>query len=205
MAEDKEQEKQKTKCPCCGANTYDADPNIDNETVDHFLSCIMTGVSFWKEYKLFDGRLSIEITIPRNEKRDELFATLTKLQNFYTPQGQSEHMLLTTLLGRFLYVRKITFDKKLATERVYDIAKHVDNMCAVIQQKCDDILALPKAKLPALQDVYKQLLMKTENTASVSGVPTQLLDKIIEQHNALYKQLVTRGLDQPFWKGIKLA
>lgn len=192
-------------CPCCGQPMKEEDCEVSVQTLEHFLSCAMTGVSFWKQYGVFSNRVKIQVTIPCAEDRDQLFAALTKLQNVFAPAGTNQHLLLTNALGRLLYIKKITFDRGTADQHVYDIKQHQKDMCLLIIRKCQELTALPADKRPALQDVYKQLLMKAENESGISGIPGQLLDSVIQQHNTLFKKILKQGLDKDFWEGIKRA
>ena len=49
-------------CPCCGKPTLTRPVKINDELLDHYMSCIISGVPFHRTYDIYGGKIRVTVT-----------------------------------------------------------------------------------------------------------------------------------------------
>lgn len=183
--------KQKRICPCCGQRSLDHIPQIDSDTVDYYIACMMTGQPFTKDYKLYNGRLNIKVASISDQLITKAVQVTAVLNRSNLDQKVQQALIFITY--RLIPIKQICIfsggQKTIFTPQA-TVIKSIDKLLAY-QDNLDDA-----AK------VYCQQVI---NPKACSTVPVKILDKVVGYHTQLMQALVEHGLDQSFCDSIQHA
>ena len=198
-----QQQDNKTFCPCCGQRTFNKHTKIQDNLLNHYLACMMTGTQFWRDYELYDGKLRIRATIPAYSRLKDIQVLLGQLRaRVGTPQGAELSSMFTELqfvLRRLLSIQEIQIrDPNGMGNRV--IKRTYDIVVNALKQGLQGNGDWQKLKA-ALTTAYTYV--RDAHTGVV--VPFQLLSSVADAHALIYSTITSAGLDENFWQGIKLS
>lgn len=179
----------KIYCPCCGARTLQKKKDLSQDTIDYYISCILTGEPFAKEYKLYQGKVVLTVTSVIDSylhKALEVTALLHK-----SNLDQSIQQALTFLTHRLLPIKQINIynqgNKVLITPQ------------ASVLQAMDKLINYEEDLNKAVQ-AYSDTIT---NPKVCSNIPVMLIQKVVGYHIQLHNSLIQLGLDQSFCASIQ--
>ena len=188
--EEKEQEKQLEICPCCGKPTLEPDKvQLSNQIVDHYLTCVLTGEPFAKDYYLFNNKLRIRITSLSDETLDTMNLLTSKFNFLQQDSLRDAYRLFVERLFTFLPIVSISI-KVNGEQKVKDIQAIVKPLLKEAIEHVKDQEWLSKS--------YSLLL----DPQTVFQVPKNVLDKVSASHLKLQKFLETQSSAKNFFQGI---
>ena len=190
------------RCPCCGKNTLRTPLNVNHELMDHYMSCVMTGVPFWHDYPLYNGKIILRITMldkNRQQLLDRISLVLEMLGD--STDSQQEKLKvnqLRVLLRNLLHIEHV----KMAngpSMKVWSVATSLEDKISAILEQEDQKAHHISA------DAFNELYDLCHNPAVVTGLSEQLISVAIDTHYRLSSILIAAGIDENFWDGIELA
>lgn len=192
-------------CPCCGKPTLLRPVEIKGELLDHYLSCMISGVPFTHTYPIYKGKLEVTITVLPNEKMYSMRSGLTAVDALHSklPDNEVLNKNIKTLLQLYCCVSAVNINMP-GVAKLLQPEETAQDICKQLKTLQLSFAAGSVSK----EDVEKELdkYYATLTSASVvSAVPIAVLGALIETHNKLYDILIDAGFDTNFWKGIELA
>lgn len=191
-------------CPCCHKPTLEAPVKINNDTLDHFLSCLLTHSPFFYTYKLFDGKIKVTCT-ELNESDKSLSKNVsTELSDLVINGVLEEQKGIAIANTIYLMMRlkdiEVSTHEATLTYQPQQIASvaTTELLDCVNKYKEDKN---PKNIIDAIDECYK----KVTDPNLVSSVPMSMLATVQETHASVYSLLLDSGFNENFWKGIELA
>lgn len=195
-----------TICPCCGKATLPSPAKPNEQLMDHWLACIVTGTPFTHTYNVYDGKLAITVS--------QLTPDMAKIVNnietiINIAQKKPDANTITSELSSIISTAKTVItimDIEMTTKnnhKLYHPNEVVTNV--------SDILTKIKYDLSINDSIepYKETLLNCYKTITskdlISGVPAQIIFSVLQTHNNLSTILMDSGFDSNFWKGIELA
>ena len=196
----------KVICPCCKHPTLSTPIEVEGALLDHYLSCIMTGVPFSHTYPIYKGRLSVTIAQLSSAEAATMQNALSVLDYCSHMLGDSHKELLDDLTGLVkLYVGVSSISMKQATGTKLITPRDIVLMvCGSLSDMKTDLLMGNTQPEAALEELVKYNL-KLRDTSLMSAVPSRLLADLLKAHNNLYAILMEAAFDTNFWEGIELA
>lgn len=192
-------------CPCCGKLTWNGHFNVEPDLVDHWLSCMMTGVPFSHTYELYDGKLKVDACALHEELidlLDELDTDKSVMCGYPEMTNDLQAMLdkLVRSAKILIYIQKI----RVATSGVTNTYKPQDVVREVIKQ----LTKLRKDTFEertteGLEESIKGLMKQLTSASSISALPPTVLFVITDTHSRLAQELESMGFDTNFWAGIR--
>lgn len=184
-----ENKQQKVYCPCCGQQTLDAYTQPDQQTVDRYIACLLTGEAFSKVYSLYNGKITIQVS----NLTDRLTTKAMKATAIISRSNNQEVLKqgLGYLTYRLLPIKNITVYGN-NEKRIYlvqdQIIKAIDNLL-----NSDDNI-----------DVAVQTYSNRVTSPQLfSNIPASILDKTVGVHSHLVNSLIKLGMNQSFYEGIQ--
>ena len=183
-----------TICPCCQQNTLKVPASPDPELLDTYMACIMSGVPFWRTYDLYNGKISVDVTVvPYN---DAVFIDKWKAEADHIkeehPELIPEVLNVTLMFSRYMHIKTISCGNMTYYPKD-SLVKHIEEYFKSSSEETDK----PEA--------IKRLVNNLTDPKEYSAISVDILDTLIRTHTSLYEVLMATGFDQNFWKGIKLA
>lgn len=189
-------------CPCCGKPTLAKPLKPGKLLMDQWLACLVSGVPFVHTYEMYDGKISLSITLPtadQTTRLTEALSVLEHLQTAYSAELASiDFLALRRGLILFLGFQEITV-KTDNVSKTY-VPEKIAEGCiadAAALRSVSDAEEL-KTKLTTMQ----QTLLSEQ---LVSALPLPLLVAAMETHKKLNALMVDAGFSEGFWTGIELA
>lgn len=187
------------RCPCCGKNTLKAPLKVNTDLMDHYMSCVMTGVPFWHDYPLYGGRIVLRITMLDNERQrllDKLSTGLELLADVVVQSEKLQANQLRVLTRNLLHLEQVKMQNGPGV-KTWQVAE-------TLTKKMRDIFSTAgTVKLSSEQ--FIQLHELCHDPEKVSGLSEQLISVAIDTHYRLSSILIATGIDENFWQGIELA
>lgn len=202
--ESAETDKQYILCPCCKTPTLTKPIKINEELVDHFICCMISGVPFWHKYQLFNGKLSVTVTNLTNTDLIKMMSAcrvLDTLSKKY-PQDNNDIENLITALRLYSNISDITLHRE-DTKTYTPIAVCNDIFTKIL--KIEPYLALDDLSETPVHDILEESFAIINTADIMSAVPQIQLLKIVGTHQQVYSILLDNGFDENFWTGIELA
>jgi len=188
------------RCPCCGKNTLKTPLKVNAELMDHYMSCVMTGVPFWHEYPLYNGRIVLRIKMLDAEHQQLLDRVSTALEilqdatNIQTEKLQVNQ--LRVLIRNQLHLEQVKVSNGPGM-KTWNVAETVaDKIKAFFTKDTGTTIDIAQ---------YKALYELCHDATLVSGLSEQLLAVTIDTHYRLSSILIATGIDENFWRGIELV
>lgn len=186
-----------TICPCCGQPVAAGDYKFNQAQVDHYLACTMTGIPYWREYPLFNGAVRITIQHIPVKQGIKMQYDIT---NLLAQLGIEDSQLVPAIrynIVRRLAVPQIILQPAGVQPKVY--------MCAQQAKRILQQLRTGSRTLTAdtSRGKAQQLLQLMQDVNLFSGVEPSILQRVTQQHTALYQWILTRSTDENFWDSIK--
>lgn len=191
MPEDSEKlDQNKRICPCCGQATLTRIPQLSQDILDYYISCIMTGQPFTRQYKAYDGKIKITVS----NFTDKLSNHALKAVDYI---GKSTLDVATKqtakyITHRLLVIPSITINNK-GQGRVFKVQQQVIKAIETMLQNTN-------------YDSGVQTYIQTITSSDIcTGLPAKLLDQVTKYHADLLNSLVDRGFDQSFCASIQFS
>lgn len=185
-----EESEKKRVCPCCGAQTLSSKIQLSQDILDYYISCIMTGQPFIRQYKLYDGRVSIKVSGISDQLSTKALK-VTALLNKSKLQS-SMQQALSYITYRLLPIIQIS---------IYN-----NGQSKVFNPQSDLLKAIDKL-LAYQDDLDKQIQIYNQTVVNpniCSTLPVLVIQKIVAYHTDLLNALIQHGLDQSFCASIQL-
>lgn len=192
-----ETDKEVTLCPCCGQTTTPIQYKFNQRQVDHYISCVMAGVPYWRSYALFNGAINVTFGHLSTQQGIQL---QRKINELIHKLGLDQSDMLASIrysILRRVAIRSIFLAGTNSQSQVFDCAA---NMRTLLDQLLQDKRSLVSQ---SVQDKSQQLLGLLQDPKLFSSVDANLLQRVAAQHNALYQWIMSRSMDENFWAGIK--
>lgn len=210
MPEQAEETEQKyILCPCCRKSQIPKPVEIDSPIMDHYMSCIMTGVPFSHTYELYGGKLAITATMLAHEESLDLSIATSTLELCKAKMGGEMDETLSELIGMLNVYAQIdtisSHDKtKLNMKSLYNPKKVVFDICKDLNEKRYKIIQNDMTT-DDIKKMIENAFALCKNTSTMSALPAAILSTVQRTHDTLYSILVEAGFDPNFWKGIELG
>lgn len=215
------QEEQKDEntipCPCCGKSTLHKPVKIKDEMLDHYMSCILTGVPFWHAYPLYDGKLTVKIGLLTREQLDLInrVARLCIQAREYSRIPQEDIDIVQRRTRLFMHIQGIDTKVNTVAQQSWQpsaalseaLPAYIDKLTKLMDElrgESKDAEAYKDA-VTATKDIFHAMSQLCSDTALLSSVPEALLAVALDTHNQIYGILVSAGIDVNFWEGIELG
>ena len=194
-----EQEDALMRCPCCGKNTLKTPLKVNQELMDHYMSCVMTGVPFWHDYPLYGGKIVLRITMLDNERQRLLDKLSTALEILTEQVVQSEKLQanqLRVLARNLMHLEQVKMANGPGV-KVWQVA-------VTLTEKLRELFGSDRTP-KVVGEQFQELYDFCHDPEKVSGLSEQLLSVAIDTHYRLSSILIATGIDENFWQGIELA
>lgn len=189
------------RCPCCGEKTLRTPLNVNHELMDHYMSCVMTGVPFWHDYPLYNGKILLRITM-LDKNRQQLLDRISLALELAADSTDSQQEKLKVnqlrvLLRNLLHIEQIKMANGPGT-KVWSVATTLEEKIAEMLEQQESTSRLDGKAFNALYELC-------HNPEVVTGLSEQLISVAIDTHYRLSSILIAAGIDENFWGGIELA
>lgn len=186
-------------CPCCGKPTLTRPVKINDELLDHYMSCIISGVPFSHTYPIYGGRIKITVSQLDEPMIQALRKTGRILDTWSSEEDHDKEVFqeLDHLIKLYCAITSISVSAGATTKELqpYNV---VMSICKTISDYTET------SGITKLDLARKQLeTMRSPQTAA--GVPAAIVMGVIEAHQQIYNILLNAGFDVNFWEGIELA
>ena len=184
-----ESEAKTTVCPCCGKQTMKLPVQVSESFKQHFLSCMISGTPYQRQYMLFEGKVKVIVTQLHPEWQDNLIQLGVKAR---LADSQAEKTVLNNIsqrVFRLLPIRKFCVTDFRNNSQEYNIS---DIVFALLKE------ALLAQNIQSLQKIYAKL----NDPQVIPCLSMPLIDKLIVTHNRTLDILVESGFDDLFYAGI---
>ena len=179
-------------CPCCGKKTLPKLVDVDQATIETFMSCILAGQPFTNRYKLYSGKISV---ICRQPTQAETFLLSDIAANIPSIEDQKTKLsaknLMYYIAGLFPIKQICIKGLQVGDDKVFDVR----SVCLSI---LDELKGIPDITYNKLQ----QLKTLLSDPSKVGTLPNQVLSQIVGTHATVTKNLYSAGFDSAFYKGI---
>lgn len=198
-------------CPCCGQTLTSPSPKTPDGKMALWMAAMMSGTPYTDTYPLYGGAVTVTAAMPDRQASLKLSRALTSLRSLrdvaidrqddpvcrnFTDRYDDLEAALRTLA----FVREVTFTDN-GDHREYDVASVVGpivGMLAELRQPGKDNLAETVSLVTeALEDLERPEL--------VSGLPAQAMVTVVAVHQQMHSMLSEAGMDENFWRGIRLG
>lgn len=190
-------------CPCCGKPTLVKPLELSGPVLDHYMSCLISGVPFSHTYPVYKGKLEITVTRLSKEQEQTVKAVNAVLENCEKLLSDNLNTVreLAQIIKLYVSIKDI---RVMSASKVCYPQDIVLDVCSKILELRIDILAdtIDHADLLAKVNSFLKILMNPE---VMSAVPSSMLAAVVETHSHLFYILMDSGFDVNFWKGIELA
>lgn len=193
-------------CPCCGKPTLPKPVKPNQELVDHWLACMMTGTPFSHAYPIYDGKLTVTVTRLSAAQVDKLDQSLTvldllKAKAWPDPGCPVNLDLLRGLIRRLVSIKEI---KLHGSHPVVFAPQPVAlGWCGRLVSEKAALLAF--TDISSVSELLQACYDDLTNPELVSAVPDEMLLAVLSAHVSISDILMSAGFDSNFWKGIELA
>lgn len=190
-------------CPCCGKPTLVKPLELSGPVLDHYMSCLISGVPFSHTYPVYKGKLEVTVTRLSKEQEQAVKDTDAVLSNceVLLSDRVSSIRELAQIIKLYVSIKDI----RIAS------ASKVCYPQTVVLEVCEEI---KKLRLDVLADTIDHQVLAEKlagflkvlmNPEAMSAVPSSMLAAIVETHSHLFYILMDSGFDVNFWNGIELA
>jgi hypothetical protein len=186
-------------CPCCGQPTL-ARPvlKINDELLDQFMSCTITGQPFAREYPLFDGRVLVQVSQPSSDAWEKLDLCDFALAHMDGMDPNVPVDKLRSLIKALAGIDKVTV--------IYKGENRVFHPMEVLSKEIPEILAAVDLEDKAeAGSRLSQVFSRLSSPQNISAIPIRMLMAVNDAHAQISDILLEAGFDSNFWKGIEFA
>ena len=203
-AQQEPKEEELAICPCCGQKTLHKPVTPDQELTDHFLSCMLTGTPYAKDYELYGGKLVVNVSQVTSELSTKVEHVCTILDNWDKQLADSKApiQIIKDAVRIFACIPKVQL--KTAVGSVLLPSDQIMLICGKVETYHNKRLEQANTD-EYLKNCVSELLAMASDTTVLSAVPKDVLMSLIQIHANLYTILVDSGFDANFWERIKLA
>jgi len=188
------------RCPCCGKNTLHTPLKVNTELMDHYMTCVMTGVPFWHDYPLYNGRIVLRIKMLDTEHQrllDRISMALEMWVDAVSAQTEKVQInQLRVLLRNQMHLEQVKMTNGPGV-KTWNVSEIVTHKVKSLFENEESVKITPEQ--------YKSLYSLCHEPELVSGLSEQLLSVAIDTHYRLSSILIATGIDENFWQGIELA
>lgn len=183
-----EENRQKITCPCCGEQTFFQPTKLDPVLKQHYLSCILTGVPYTKDYSLYDGAVTITMTQMKPKFTDSIVRIGTIAKLLQDTQKRTRIQDIIQRVFRLSCIVKIRVQLQ-DNHMEFNIQ---DTVNYILQNITQD------TSIQQLNSYYQKL----SDPKVVSSIPNAIIDTVIATHSNVLNLLTSCGFDQNFYSGI---
>lgn len=191
MSEEAESKKEnKLICPCCGQRTLNQSLQLSQDIMDYYISCIMTGQPFIRQYKAYEGKIRITVS----NFTDKLSNHALKAAD-YINKAQIDIATKQTakyITHRLLVIPSISVSNK-GQGKTFKVQQQVIKAIEVMLSNQDYNSGV---------QAYIQAITSSD---ICTGLPAKLLDQVTHYHSELLNRLVQKGFDQSFCASIQFS
>ena len=189
-------------CPCCGKPTLVKPIQVKGPLLDHYISCIVSGVPFSHTYPIYEDK--IQVTVTQLDKAMALkiagaSAVLSAAENKF-PASKKQLEDFESMLKLYCSISSIHMQNG-GQDKTLTPSELVSDICGKLTALAASVETGAEAALKELTTLYEMLT----NPAYVSGLPGIMLGSVISTHNEVYNILMNVGFGPNFWKGIELG
>ena len=202
--QNQEQHKPTTVCPCCGAVSDKTEVKVSDQVMDHFLACLYTGQAFWRDYRIYNDKVRVRVTIPDQNKTSLLLYVLKKLIAKPQDSGISEQQITQLQLGLrcMLAITEVEISSPNPQSSLASITRPGDT-CLQLLECCKR--ALDTGATTDVAEWCEKLLFTLQDPGQCTAIPLGVLVSIYHVHKTVYNTIIGAGFGKNFWQGIELT
>ena len=198
-------------CPCCGQPLKDGAPKPPDAKMALWMSAMLSGTPYTDTYPLYGGAVRVTASVTGPQRSRALARALTRLRTLRDRAiDRTDDPICLDFVERYddleaalrtlAFIREVTVDGD-GDSRVYDVAgvvwPIVETIASTPVPDKDELAATLKTTMSALEDLERPEL--------VSGLPANAMVSVASVHQQIASLLSDAGMDENFWRGIRLG
>lgn len=198
-------------CPCCGQTLTSPSPKPPDAKMALWMSAMLSGTPYTDTYPLYGGAVRVTASVTGPQRSRALSRALTRLRTLRDRAiDRTDDPICLDFVERYddleaalrtlAFIREVTVDGD-GDSRVYDVDgvvwPIVETIASTPVPDKDELAATLKATMSALEDLERPEL--------VSGLPANAMVSVASVHQQIAALLSDAGMDENFWRGIRLG
>ena len=198
-------------CPCCGQPLKDGAPKPPAAKMALWMSAMLSGTPYTDTYPLYGGSVHVTASVTGPQRSRALARALTRLRTLRDRAiDRTDDPICLDFVERYddleaalrtlAFIREVTVDGD-GDSRAYDVAgvvwPIVETIASTPVPDKDELAATLKTTMSALEDLERPEL--------VSGLPANAMVSVASVHQQIASLLSDAGMDENFWRGIRLG